>query len=103
MRNLANGLLALAVAVALALPICAEAKEEKVNLKDCPEAVQKTIKDHASGGKILEIEKETQKDGTVVYEAEIKKADGKTIEIEVAADGKLLDTEEEDDDEDDDA
>jgi uncharacterized membrane protein YkoI len=101
-RLLTNGLLVLGLATALAFPIRAEAKEEKVKLTDCPEAIQKTIKEQASGGgKILEIEKETQKDGTVIYEAEIKKADGKTIEIEVSSDGKLLKTENEDDEDDD--
>jgi hypothetical protein len=94
------GLLTIALVLAQVLP--SAAKEEKVKLSDCPAAVQKTIKEQADGGKILEIEKETKKDGTVVYEAEIKKADGKKIEVEVAEDGKLLDTEEEDDEDDDD-
>lgn len=92
------GLVAAAVMLAQVLP--AAAKEEKVKLSDCPAAVQKTIKEQAEGGKILEIEKETKKDGSVVYEAEIKKSDGKKIEIEVAEDGKLLDTEVEDDEDD---
>lgn len=85
-------------------PGFAEEKEQKVRLSDCPEAVQKTIKENAAGGKIIEVEKETSKSGTVTYEAEIKTSDGKAIEIEVAEDGKLLKTEfdEDDDDEDDD-
>jgi uncharacterized membrane protein YkoI len=62
-----------------------------------PEAVQKTINDNANGGKIVEIEKETRKDGTVTYEAEVKKTDGTEIEIVVAADGKLIKIETEDD------
>ena len=78
------------------------AAEQKVKLSDCPEAVQKTIKENAAGGKIIEIEKETSKAGTVTYEAEIKKSDGKVIEIEVSEDGKLLKTETEDDDDGDD-
>ena len=98
--HLRFGLLAAAVMLAQVLPTAA--KEEKVKLSDCPAAVQKTIKDQAEGGKILEIEKETKKDGTVVYEAEIKRSDGKKVEIEVAEDGKLLDTEVEDDEDDDD-
>ena len=85
------------LAFAAALPAFADGKEEKVKLSDCPEAVQKTIKDNANGGKIVEIEKETSKDGTVTYEAEVKKADGTEIEIEVAADGKLIKIETEDD------
>jgi hypothetical protein len=99
-------LLAAAVALALGLPTHAadkngEEKEETVKLADCPAAVQKTIKDNADGGKILEVEKETKKDGTVVYAAEVKKTDGKRVEIEVAEDGKLIKVEDGDDDEDD--
>ena len=92
----------LAAGLALAIPALADGKEEKVKLADCPEAVQKTINDNANGGKIVEIEKETSKDGTVTYEAEVKKADGTEIEIVVAADGKLIKIETEDDEEDDD-
>ena len=92
--------LTVVMALAIALPAFAEEKEEKVKLADCPEAVQKTIKDNANGGTIVEIEKETNKDGTVTYEAEVKKADGTEIEIEVAADGKLIGIEVEDDEDD---
>ena len=93
----------IALAFAVALPAFADGKEEKVKLADCPEAVQKTINDNANGGKIVEIEKETSKDGTVTYEAEVKKTDGTEIEIVVAADGKLIkiETENDEDDEDD--
>lgn len=76
--------------------------EQKVQLADCPAAVQKTINDNANGGQVVEVEKETKKDGTVVYEAEVKKTDGTEIEIEVAEDGTLIDIEIEDDDGDDD-
>ena len=41
------------------------------------------------GGKIEELRKETRKDGTVVYEAEIVK-NGKGTDIEVSAEGKVL-------------
>lgn len=88
------------LALGLILPALTYAKEEKVKLGDCPEAVQKTIKEKANGGTIVEVEKETKKDGTVVYEAEIKK-DGKEIEVVVAADGTLIKVEQEDDDDDD--
>jgi hypothetical protein len=76
-------------------------KEERIQWTDVPPAVQKTIIDHAGGGKIEEIEKETniQKvrilhfDGSKtvsVYEAEVEKPNGKEIEIKVAEDGKLV-------------
>ena len=96
-------LLSLTIA-AFSLALALAGAEQKVKLSDCPDAVQKTIKENAAGGKIIEIEKETSKNGTVTYEAEIKKSDGKVIEIEVSEDGKLLktETEEDDDDEEDD-
>lgn len=68
-------------------------KEEKVQWSQVPAAVQKTITKHAGGGKIEEIEKETDtKDGksVIVYEATVKKPDGKKFEIEVGEDGKLI-------------
>jgi len=109
MKRLAQikvGWVAAVVALALALPAHAEGKKKKedVKLADCPAAVQQTIKDNAGGGEILEVEKATKKDGTVVYEAEVKKADGRKVDVKVAADGKLLKVEdaEEDNDQDDD-
>jgi len=101
-KHMTHGLLALAVGFALAIPALAGGKEEKVKLEDCPAAVQKTIKDNANGGKIVEIEKETTKNGTVLYEAEVKTADGKEIDIVVGADGTLIKIESEDDEDDDD-
>ncbi|HVW63877.1 MAG TPA: hypothetical protein VHB01_02595 [Nitrosospira sp.] len=76
-------------------------KLERIPWADVPPAVQKTITDNAGGGKIEEIEKETdtQKvrilhfDGTktvTVYEAEVEKPDGDEIEIRVRDDGKLI-------------
>jgi hypothetical protein len=76
-------------------------EEERIQWTDVPPAVQKTIIDHAGGGKIEEIEKETkiQKvrilhfDGSktvTVYEAEVEKPDGKEIAIKVSEDGKLI-------------
>ena len=76
-------------------------KEERIQWTDVPPAVQKTITDNAGGGKIEEIEKETETqkvrilhvDGSktvTVYEAEVEKPDGKEIEIKVSEDGKLI-------------
>lgn len=93
------------IAAIMAIPVSAgdkgKSKEEKVKLSDCPAAVQKTIKDNANGGEILEVEKETNKDGAVVYEAEVKKAGGKKVET-VTEDGKLLGVEDEDEEDDED-
>jgi uncharacterized membrane protein YkoI len=65
-------------------------KEASVRFADCPAAVQKTIIDNAGGVQFPEVEKETKKDGRVVYEAEGKNDDGKKIKIKVAADGHLV-------------
>ena len=50
-----------------------------------------TIKKHAAGGTITEIEKEIV-DGVLVYEAEVVR-DGKEWDIRVSASGKYLGTE----------
>jgi hypothetical protein len=64
-------------------------EHQAVKMADLPAAAQKTLKHEAKGGKVEELRKETRKDGTVVYEAEIVKA-GKGTDIEVGADGKVL-------------
>jgi len=68
-----------------------EAKEQRLSLKDLPRAVRATIKKHAAGGKITEIEKDTV-NGTVRYEAEVV-LKGKEFDILVSATGKYLGTE----------
>ncbi len=89
-----NALLLIALPITMAYAASSFAgKEEKVQWSQVPAAVQKTITKHARGGKIEEIEKETEtKDGksVTVYEAKIKKPDGKEFEIEVGEDGKLI-------------
>lgn len=51
--------------------------------------MQQTITEHAQGGEVLKIEKETEKNA-VVYEAKVRKADGKKIEIKVDENGNLV-------------
>ena len=90
-KKTGSGLLALVIGLLVAVSGCTEGKKE-VTLKfaDCPAVVQKTITDFAGGVQFPEIDKETKKDGRVVYEAKGKKSDGKKIEIKVAADGALV-------------
>jgi len=71
-----------------------QAQEEKVSLKDLPRAVRATIKKHAAGGRINEIEKEFV-EGAVRYEAEVIR-DGKEFDILVSGDGEYLGTDTDD-------
>jgi len=68
-------------------------KEVSIPLRDVPRAVRSTIRKHAVGGKIIEIEK-TMAAGTIVYEAEIILND-KAFDILVSSEGKFLGIEEE--------
>lgn len=65
--------------------------EEEVSLSEVPEAVRKTIQAKAGSGKVESVEKVT-KDGKTSYEAKVTTGD-KKVEIKIASDGKLLDTE----------
>ncbi len=66
--------------------------EEKGEWSQVPAKVQQTITEHAQGGEVLKVEKETDKNA-VVYEAKVKKTDGKKIEIKVDENGKLIEIE----------
>lgn len=84
------------VTLALAGPVMGheEGKEkdhahESVKLEELPAPVQATFKREAKGGTIEELRKETRKDGKVIYEGEIVK-NGKGRDIEVNADGKVI-------------
>ena len=109
-----NFFICIAIASLLALPSCAmfnkehededEGDEVKVTLDQLPAPVRKTIEEQSAGGKIQEIEKETEA-GKTVYEAEVRMTDGKDYEVTVGEDGKLISKEheqaEDDDDKDD--
>jgi len=78
--------------------------ETEITVEALPKAVADALAKVAKGGKVKEVEKEEQravvKDGklvtlktpTVTYSAEIRTADGE-IEVEIAADGKVLEIE----------
>ena len=72
--------------------------EQEVSLNEVPEVVKATILKEADGAEIGEVVKETE-DGQIVYEAEFV-INGQEVEIEVAADGTLLEKEIENDDDD---
>ena len=88
----------MAMALVLATTGYASDKKEKLLFADCPIIVQKSFDNYASGFQISEVKKETKKDGRVIYEAKAVKADGKKVEIKVAADGALIKFELEDKD-----
>ena len=72
---------------------CEREKEEKIKWSSLPAVVQETITENSGDGRIEEIEKETKtKNGKMVtvYEVEIKKPDGKEIEIKVGENGRLI-------------
>lgn len=87
MKNLTKLLLA-SSAIAFASVSYAE-DEVVVKLTDVPAAVQKTLNDHANGGKIAKVEKET-KDGKVLYEAKVLNSDKTKDIIHVDETGKLV-------------
>src|SRR5437763_15371897 len=66
----------------------ANEKEEAVNFKHVPAAVQKAIHEKAAGGELVRIEKETEK-GRTVFEAVIKK-NGKETGYEFDDAGKSV-------------
>lgn len=81
---------------------CEEKSEEgetKIKLKDCPKAVQATIKKEVGDGKIEDISKETE-DGKTIYEVDAE-IGGKDYEIKIAENGALISKKLEDDDDDD--
>jgi uncharacterized membrane protein YkoI len=65
-----------------------EENEEHVDMRDVPEAVQKTMKEKVGDNEIVRVEKEMRK-GKTVYEAVIKK-DGKEWGLAVVENGKYL-------------
>src|SRR6478752_937514 len=62
----------------------------ELQMSDLPSAVRDTFKREAKGGKVEELRKTTQKDGSTVYEGEIVKK-GKGRELEVNSDGMVVD------------
>lgn len=83
------GLIAVLAAPALAKEHRKKNKGEKVSWKNVPAAVQATIQSNTSGGKVVEVEKET-KNGVVIYRAVVKDTDSKMSKVTVTDGGKLL-------------
>ena len=75
-----------------------EDKDEKVALADLPKAVVDAVNSVRQGGTITEADKETSKDGSVIYEVDVTQG-GKKYEVKVDAAGKVLSNKEDDEDE----
>lgn len=69
--------------------------EVPVLLQDLPGPVQAAFLEEAykAGGVIGEIERETEADGSVVYEGTVNLPGGGEVEVEVAPDGRVLEVE----------
>jgi len=74
--------------------------DESIALSEVPAKVKEAAQNAVDGIVLTESEVE-EEDGQLVYELE-GKVDGKEYEIEVTADGQVLEIEEEDEDDDDD-
>lgn len=92
-KMIAASLAAMAIVASMATLAAAEGHEDLVTLAQTPTAVQQTIQQHATAMDIKKIDMEIE-DGQVVYSVEIVK-DGKETELEVAADGTLMEADEE--------
>jgi hypothetical protein len=70
-----------------------EKAEKKIALKDLPKAVQQTVQEQSKGAQIVGIGKEVE-NGKTSYEVEMK-INGHAKDIEIDADGILVEVEEE--------
>lgn len=72
------------------------AKDEKVQLSECPEPVRAVIRHYSQQGTLEEIglDKKKKSGGPAVYEAKFAVRDGRRIEVHIAPDGKVLQMEE---------
>jgi uncharacterized membrane protein YkoI len=69
----------------------AKEKHEKISQSALPQAVRDGFTKEHPGATITEVEKETYPDGTVHYEIGYRAADGKEHDVELNADGDVLD------------
>ena len=68
----------------------AKEKHEKISESALPQAVRDGFTKAHPGAKIEEVERETYPDVTVHYEIEYRGADGKDHDVELNADGDVL-------------
>lgn len=83
----------LAAVLGLAVSSCAAGAEKRVQLKDLPAAVQKTVQEQAAGATIIGLSKERE-GGTTRYEIETQ-VNGRTRDLLVDSAGAIVEIEEE--------
>ena len=87
-----NAVLALTIGMGLSLSTAGEPGKhpgEKVDLKSLPSDVQQTIKEKATGGKVVKVLREDDPDGRWNYEVFVT-TNGKQSGFEVDPNGKFL-------------
>jgi hypothetical protein len=98
-RCILAAVLSVGLAGAVTSPAMAGEKKDqqdvKIPMDQVPAAVKATITKEAKGGKIGDIDKETEK-GKTVYSADVT-IDGKAFEVKVAEDGTLISNKADDD------
>ena len=82
---------ALVASLSLPLAVFAQTAEhsETVDQGKLPEAVQKTIKEHAAGGDVVRVQREDDNDGRWNYEVVVK-SNGKEWGFEINHQGKFV-------------
>lgn len=81
------------ITVCLMLAALGFAAEKKIKINDLPPAVRKTVDELGKTSTLVGFAKEVE-DGKTMYEAETK-VDGKTRDVTIDADGKIVMTEQE--------
>lgn len=107
--RIAIALSAVVLVIARTLIHADDENEKKISISDCPKAVQKTLKNEAKNGKIIDVDVR-KIDGMKIYESEVWFGDAE-YDLVIRGDGRLLskhfegqanqDDEDEDDEDDD--
>ncbi len=87
--------IALLAAASLTPPL-ALAKDEVINLEQCPAPVQAVIRHYSTQGTLdaIGVDKKAKSGGPAVYEAKFTVKSGNRIEVHISPEGKVLQMEE---------
>lgn len=81
------------LSVILVAPVMAADAEKKIQMQDLPPAVQQAVQEQSKGATVRGLAREVE-NGKTLYEAELS-VDGRTKDITLDADGKVLIVEDE--------